>query len=258
MLIVWKKVTGRDNLIYKILELNIGNPSFQRAQRQCAWMKVKDYDIYVLTETRNSDGCNYISAYMESLGYQVIFPKPNGKNLGVMILSKIYLEKIDFLLNPNDELYGRFIKCHIAEGKYQFDLVGMYVPSRDRTYEKVLRKKRFCNIILDELKNNGYNLVLCGDYNVISIDHVPHYSAYFQWEYQFLQELSNMHLIDIYELLHPNTQEYSWKGRTGNGYRYDYIHIGRSIIDRVNTCCYIHETREGEQKITEFIQNNKK
>ena len=50
---------------YKILELNIGNPSLERAQRQCDWLREKNYDIYILTETRNSKGCSYISDYME-------------------------------------------------------------------------------------------------------------------------------------------------------------------------------------------------
>lgn len=236
---------------YKILELNIGNPSLERAKRQCVWMKNKDYDIYVLTETRDSDGCNYIAKYMEIIGYQVVFPRPNGKNLGVMILSKIHLGKINFVLDQKDELYGRFIKCRIVNDKHQFDLVGIYVPSRDRTERKILRKKRFCNITLDELNNSKYDMVICGDYNVVGIHHIPHYSVYFQWEYQFLQELESMKLIDAYELLYPNVQEYSWKGRTGNGYRYDYVHVSNAMLSQINKCYYIHETREGKNKITD-------
>lgn len=236
---------------FKILELNIGNPSLERAVRQCGWMQMNDYDIYVLTETRNSNGCNYISNYMESVGYQVIFPKPNGNNLGVMILSRIHLGEIDFLLDGKDELYGRFIRCRIMADFQHLDLIGIYVPSRDRSERKIARKERFCNITLSALKKNNDNLILCGDYNVLGIRHVPHYSVYFRWEYMFLQEIEDMELLDVFERLHPKIQEYSWKGRTGNGYRYDYIHISCRMIEQVRECRYVHETREAGKKITD-------
>lgn len=236
---------------YKILELNIGNPSLERAQRQCGWLMEKNYDIYILTETRNSKGCFYISDYMESFGYQVIFPKTKGNNLGVMILSRPTLKNIDYMLEQNDELYGRFIKCSVEDINHAFDLVGIYIPSRNRQENKILRKKRFCDICLEKLSNVKDNLVLCGDYNVVSVNHIPHYSVYFQWEYQFLQKLTDMKLIDAHEYFHSDLQEYSWQGRTGNGYRYDYIHVYSSMKTMIKDCHYIHETRKGERKITD-------
>lgn len=236
---------------YKILELNIGNPSLERAKKQINWMKNNNYDIYVLTETKNSEGCNYIEKSMKILGYQVVFPKPNGKNLGVMIISRVCLQNIDFVIDDSDELFGRLIKCHIKSNDYKFDLLGIYVPSRDRSEKKVLRKKRFCDIVIKALSNNKNNMILCGDYNVVSVNHIPHYPVYYQWEYQFLQELQELEFIDVYEMLHPNKQEYSWMGRTGNGYRYDYIHSSKQMFNRISKCDYIHATREGEQKITD-------
>ena len=40
-----------------------------------------------------------------------------------------------------------------------------------------------------------------------------------------------------------------WVGRTGDGYRYDYFHVGRELADRIAGCGYLHETRE--QRLTD-------
>ena len=168
-----------------------------------------------------------------------------------MILSRPTLKNIDYMLEQNDELYGRFIKCSVEDINHPFDLVGIYIPSRNRQENKILRKKRFCDICLEKLSNMKDNLVLCGDYNLVPVNHIPHYSVYFQWEYQFLQKLTDMKLIDAHEYLHSDLQEYSWQGRTGNGYRYDYIHVYSLMKTMIKDCHYIHETRKGERKITD-------
>jgi exodeoxyribonuclease III len=51
-------------------------------------------------------------------------------------------------------------------------------------------------------------------------------------------------LVDALQRCAPNEQAYSWIGRTSDGYRYDYFHIGRALAKRVRTCAYLHETRE--------------
>lgn len=56
-------------------------------------------------------------------------------------------------------------------------------------------------------------------------------------------------LVDALQQCAPNEQAYSWVGRTGDGYRYDYFHIGRALAERIRTCAYLHETRE--RKLTD-------
>ena len=43
--------------IVKIMTMNIGNPSIQRAQKQIEWIQNRTEDIFILTETKNSAGC---------------------------------------------------------------------------------------------------------------------------------------------------------------------------------------------------------
>jgi hypothetical protein len=42
----------------------------------------------------------------------------------------------------------------------------------------------------------------------------------------------------------PNEQAYLCIGRTGDGYRYDYFHVGGAMAEHIQTCAYLHETRE--------------
>ncbi|WP_163508367.1 hypothetical protein [Fodinicola acaciae] len=55
--------------------------------------------------------------------------------------------------------------------------------------------------------------------------------------------------IDAYARCSPGEQAYSWIGRTNDGYRYDYFHVGAALSDRIASCAYLHETRE--QRLTD-------
>ena len=46
------------------------------------------------------------------------------------------------MLEQNDELYGRFIKCSVEDINHAFDLVGIYIPSRNRQENKNFKKKK--------------------------------------------------------------------------------------------------------------------
>lgn len=56
-------------------------------------------------------------------------------------------------------------------------------------------------------------------------------------------------MVDAHKLCSPDVQAYSWIGRTGDGYRYDYFHVGRALARRITASAYLHETRE--QRLTD-------
>ena len=43
---------------------------------------------------------------------------------------------------------------------------------------------------------------------------------------------------------HPQDAEYSWVGRTGDGYRYDHAFCSRSLRDLITACGYLHQPRQ--------------
>ncbi len=238
------------------LSLNIGNPSIERAKKQCEWLLKRKEDVFILTETKNSKGCIYIEEFFlqfgydlftmnSSLNFSVSFPKSQTGDLGVMIISKYKILKESNYFNKNDIFYSRQLEISISIKDYVIDLVGLYVPSRDRSEKKIERKKFFINEFEKYMTNSKKETkVIMGDLNILEKNHNPHYSTFFNWEYNFYDEILNNEFIDAYKFCHPDKNEYSWVGRTNNGYRYDYCFISSDLKDKLIDCYYIHDTRK--------------
>ena len=68
--------------------------------------------------------------------------------------------------------------------------------------------------------------------------------GFLPFEFGLLEGLRERGLADAYEHVAPGEQAYSWIGRTGDGYRYDYLHVGPGLADFIGACSYLHETRQ--------------
>ena len=127
-------------------------------------------------------------------------------------------------------------------------IMGLYVPSRDASQEKIVRKKNFVIQYLLHLKSisgsRNIPYIICGDLNVLERTHIPHYKNFLKWEYDFYDRFDHFGYIDAFRLIHPTTNEYSWVGRTNDGYRYDHIFISRDLEPYLIDCSYVHETRK--------------
>jgi exodeoxyribonuclease-3 len=231
-----------------IVTLNIGNPSADRAARQIEWLNKQDFDIAVLTETKLSSGCLLIETFFSSrAGRYVYFPKSQTGDLGIMIISKFPISKINPYYDESNRFFCRFIDLEICiQGKI-LGIIGLYVPSRDQSIDKVIRKSEFIAGTSSYIENisskKSTPYIICGDFNIISRDHYPKYSTFKSWEYDFYDKLQNLGYVDIYKEQNEEKNEYSWVGRTGNGYRYDYIFTSESFKYESIMCTFIHETR---------------
>lgn len=127
-------------------------------------------------------------------------------------------------------------------------MVSTYVPSRDRGESKTARKQEFITSLLGALDalpaDVASRTLIGGDYNVIARDHQPRHQGFLPFEYGFLEHLEAVGYADVYTRVHPGEQAHSWIGRTGEGYRYDYLHAGAALTEMVSGCRYLHETRE--------------
>jgi exodeoxyribonuclease III len=73
----------------------------------------------------------------------------------------------------------------------------------------------------------------------------PRYPFFAPFEYDFYQALTGTHgLTDAFRHLHPHDAEYSWVGRTGDGYRYDHAFCSRSLRSLITDCLYLHQPRQ--------------
>jgi len=224
---------------------NIANPSVERAGRQAEWLRKRPEDILVLTEAKQSKGCIFLERYFQAYGYNVVFPKPEGKEFGVIIVSKHLLAPSNFSAHV-DYLQARVVSTKLNLPSYELEIIGVYVPSRDSSYEKTDKKKRFLESLTNALKrvSRPSRRIFCGDLNVLEPNHIPHYPFFAEWEYDFYRNLTKYQLKDAFRHLHPSIQEYSWVGRTGDGYRYDHCFVSGDLLPLVEKCYYFHEPRE--------------
>lgn len=245
--------------LLKIMTLNIGNPSLQRVKKQIDWLEHRDEDIFVLTETKLSEGCTYLEEYFGEDGatlfdfgkkaeFNVYFPKSQTGDLGVMVLSRLPILSTSTCFEQSDPFFSRMLDVVVDFKGQKIGIMGLYVPSRDSSKEKIARKKNFAVQYLLYLKqlseHRSIPYIICGDLNVLERNHTPHYKNFLTWEYDFYDRFDHFGYDDAFRLLHPSTNEYSWVGRTNDGYRYDHCFISKDICSHLVECSYIHETRQ--------------
>ena len=223
---------------------NIGNPSLKRASKQATWLRNQSADIIILTECKLSEGCLFLEKYFQAFDYHVVFPKPNNNEYGVMIISKYQLG-ISKFSNHIEDLSTRVVSVKLPSIFDEIEVIGVYVPSRDTSYEKINKKRLFLEILTNTLgKSNYFPRIFCGDFNILEPDHIPRYPIFKDWEYNFYTSLFKYKLKDAFRHLNLNVLEYSWVGRTGDGYRYDHFFVSLDILHSVHKCFYYHEPRE--------------
>lgn len=223
---------------------NIGNPSIERAEKQVRWLKKRPESFFVLTETKNSEGCLFIKDYFQKNGYQVVFPNIEGKEYGTILISKYPIEESTFS-NHIYSLPFRAASARIALPNGILEIIGLYVPSRDKSIKKIERKKVFLKNIVEALKSapTSHFRIILGDFNILEPNHSPHYSFFEKWEYDFYNNLVNNKFRDAFRSISPHLEEYSWVGRTGNGYRYDHCFVSDNILSALEKCFYFHTPR---------------
>lgn len=240
-----KDTTSNQKLNFSLFCWNIANPSIERAAKQAQWLRKRTEDILALTETKTSEGCLFLEKYFRAYGYNVLFPKPEGKEFGVMLISKNILVPSDFS-NSIDHLQSRVASVKINLRGNNIEIINIYVPSRNTSYEKIEKKKRFLQKLIKTFKLNAgaTKRIFCGDFNVLEPNHKPHYPFFEKWEYGFYQNLTKFQLEDAFRHLNPSAKEYSWVGRTGDGYRYDHCFVSKNLLPQLKNCYYFHETRK--------------
>ena len=189
---------------------NIANPSEKRAGKQAVWLRKRPENILALTEAKASKGCLLIEKYFKAFGYNVVFSKPEGKKFSTMIISKHSLGLSNFSGLTN------FLPCRVSSAIINFqekklEIINVYVPSRNANKEKINKKRRFLRNLTNALEktrlSNGR--IFCGDFNILEPNHIPHYSFFQKWEYDFYQNLIKYRLQDAFRYFNPEAKEYS-------------------------------------------------
>lgn len=235
---------GKDESLLRLVTLNISGPSVARAEALASFLGELQADVVVLTETRNNEGTRALLDWCRDQGYSVTgtLPGTSGER-GVAVARRVGPASAP--ASVDIDLPHRLVIDELAD-QPSLTLVAAYVPSRDASAPRIERKRTFLGQMARALQRftDDQPVVFMGDLNIVGRSHVPRYPAFKAWEYDALDEIAAAGLTDVFADLNPGVQVYSWVGRTGSGYRYDYAFVSPSLMDTVEGCEYLHEPRE--------------
>lgn len=235
----------REAAVVRALTVNIGAASLERAELLLNWLAGRQEDVLLLTETSAGAGTAFLLDRFRRAGYDVV-KTPDDGDRGAALVSRIPLADDQPDWFDKVSIPGRIAAAALDTNPRTW-FVSVYVPSRDRSADKTARKENFIGSLLAVLRNlpaeQHDHLVIGGDYNVISTDHRPLHPGFLPFEFGLLETLHAEGFLDAHRHCQPGVQAYSWIGRTGAGYRYDYFHVGRALADRIRGSAYLHQIR---------------
>lgn len=224
----------------KFVTINIGAASRQRAGEILPWLSSQQADVLVLSETSMGDGTAFLLDRIAAAGWKVVHNLAVDR--GVAVASRITC----LPLPPREiSMPGRLAEMDIHTNRGLLRVCGTYIPSRDSTEEKVQRKKLFIREFQEIVLEYGPEVILSGDYNLITRDHEPRLPGFFEFEYEFMDSVERLGFADAARALNGGVRDHTWFGRTGDRYCYDYFHVrpGDAILDDNSSCKHLHETR---------------
>lgn len=206
------------------------------------WMASVSPDILCLQETKVQED-QLDGNLVDIEGYHSYFSHAEKKGYsGVAVYSK---EKpLRVVTKTGDESIDR--EGRILMLQYEnFILFNIYFPNGQQSGERLDYKLRFYDRMLDwfeELKNEGNNLIVCGDYNTahrpIDIKNPKSNekrSGFLPVERAWIDKFIDHGYLDIYRKRNPETVKYSWwsyrfNAREKNvGWRIDYFFINEAF-----------------------------
>jgi exodeoxyribonuclease-3 len=229
-----------------VLTFNIAAAAQPRADAILRWLRSRSDDVIVLTETSGGPGTELLVEGLRAAGFAIRHTRDPSER-GVLLASRIPIAR-DLSEEVAVTLPCRAPAVVLETTPRKLALVGVYIPSRDRSEVKVARKEAFIASLLASLRKlpavQRNRLVLAGDYNVVAPHHEPPLPGFFPWEYGLHDELEKIGLRPAHELRPRGGHPHSWIGRTGTGYLYDYVHVGRGLHRSVERCEYLHGPRQ--------------
>ncbi|HEX5924068.1 MAG TPA: endonuclease/exonuclease/phosphatase family protein [Baekduia sp.] len=227
------------------LTLNIGSAAPVRATAIERWLRRRSPDVIVLTETSSGMGTTILTEGLQARGYST-YAKFDRRDRGVLVATRQPVHEV--LDERLDVTLPWRVAGIVLDTAPRVAVVGVYVPSRDRTEVKVARKRDFIASLLAGMRalpeTLRRHMLLVGDYNAVARDHQPRLPGFFPYEYEMHDALAGFGLTSAHTLRPSPIQPHSWIGRTGIGYLYDYVHVGEGLHDRVERCNYLHAPRE--------------
>ncbi|MFJ6565936.1 endonuclease/exonuclease/phosphatase family protein [Streptomyces sp. NPDC091292] len=227
----------------RVLVFNTQHASPARAYRQVEWIsRQKTADLVVLTEVGAGPGGTALVEALHHFGYaHVIAPDRHHGDFGTVLASRTaQLEPVEAGISF---LPHRAPAAVVTIGDRELGVMGLYVPSRGPKERRNEDKRAFQDAVATALPGLSkvfpdMPVVVAGDLNVIEPGHQPPHKVFGQWEYAFYDSFAKAGFTDAFRHLHPTAAEYSWFGRSGQGFRFDHVFTTTTHTNLIQTCAY--------------------
>jgi exodeoxyribonuclease-3 len=219
-----------------------------------SWFDNTDADIINFQEVR-ATGDDIPKKLADVDGYESHFNEAEKKGYsGVGTYSKIKPVSVSRGLGIEElDSEGRVLKIEYED----FLLYNIYFPNSGMNAKRLDFKVDFCDALLDELKElkgQGKNLVITGDYNIAHhpIDvynpkNCEGKSGYLPEERAWLDQLEEAGFIDTFRLFDEGEDNFTWwsyrtRARERNaGWRLDYFYVNEEIKDKVKSASILSD-----------------
>jgi exodeoxyribonuclease III len=229
----------------KIVSANLNGIRSAAKKGFFEWLAKESADFICVQELKAQEA-DMTEQFLAPAGYVGHFHYAQKKGYsGVGIYSKRQPNSVRIGFgNPEFDDEGRYVECDFGD----LTVISLYCPSGSSSEERQQAKFRFMDVFLphlQELKNSGREIVICGDWNIAhkEIDlknwkSNQKNSGFLPEERAWLTQLfDQLGLVDVYRVVHPDAtgEAYTWWSNRGQawannvGWRIDY-HIATAGI----------------------------
>ena len=230
----------------KILSWNVNGLRAVHKKGFIEWLQSESPDILCIQETKAAR--EQLPRALKSIeGYHAYFCEAEKKGYsGVAIYTKT---------KPQSVEYGFGISKFDSEGRIliadygDFVLLNIYFPNGKMSDERLAYKLEFYDALLDhanKLKENGKNVVICGDLNTAhkEIDIArpkanEKNSGFLPIERAWIDKFLSQGYIDTLRMFNKNPEQYTWWSYRGGarsrnvGWRLDYFFVNEEFKDKI-------------------------
>lgn len=195
-------------------------------------------DIVILTEFRSTTGGQIAGVLADvGLGSQLTTELRPGVN-GICIASRLPLIRIDGLMEAHP---NRWLGCHVPS--LELSIGGVHVPDGSARNARLEYWRDLVDVARAwSREQDRCRSLLIGDLN--SGRHRLDENGRTFTQTSRLGELATLGYRDVYRDLHPESRDFSWFSRSGNGFRLDGAWASPALARTVRSVEYSQIERE--------------
>jgi hypothetical protein len=143
--------------VLSVLTVNIGAASLERARLQLDWLASRPEEVLVITETSAGPGTAWLLDHFRRAGFAVIKTPDTDGERGSALVSRVRVAR-----DLTAEFAAVSVPCRVSAAvlgtEPAISVLGVYVPSRDRSADKTERKQRFIRTLVEECDKLPWDL----------------------------------------------------------------------------------------------------